>query len=79
LALRPSKPSHATGADIFMHVRDMEKGESVKKDILATFEGKGKLELLYIDMGSFKSVREGAAEFIKKSDRLNVLVNNAGK
>jgi hypothetical protein len=27
---------HATGADIFMHVQEMEKGESVKKDILAT-------------------------------------------
>jgi NADP-dependent 3-hydroxy acid dehydrogenase YdfG len=36
---------HATGADIFRHVRDMEKGESVKKDILATSAGKGKLEL----------------------------------
>lgn len=70
---------HATGADIFMQVRDMVKGESVKKDILTNSEGKGKLEILYMDLGSLKSIRAGAAEFLKKSVRLNVLVNNAGK
>lgn len=70
---------HATGADVFMHVRDMVKGESARKDILASSEGKGKLELLYMDLGSFKSIRAGAAEFLEKSNKLNVLVNNAGK
>lgn len=69
---------HATGADVFMQVRDMEKGERVLKDILASSEGKGKLELLYIELGSFASIRAGVEEFLKKSDKLNVLVNNAG-
>jgi hypothetical protein len=70
---------HATGADVFMIDRDMVKGESVRNDILVTSEGKGKLELLYGDLGSFKSIRACAAEFLRKSNKLNVLVNNAGK
>jgi len=70
---------HATGADVFMQVRDMVKGEAVLKDILATSEGTGRIELLYIELASFKSIRAGAAEFLKQSQKLNVLVNNAGK
>ena len=70
---------HATGAHVFMHVKYAAEGESVRKDILATSPGKGKLEILSIDLGSLKSVRDGAAEFLKKSDKLNVLLNNAGK
>jgi NAD(P)-dependent dehydrogenase (short-subunit alcohol dehydrogenase family) len=70
---------HATGAHVFMQARDMKKAEAVLKDILATSQGTGKLELLYMELGSLKSIREGVAEFLKKSDKLNVLVNNAGK
>ncbi len=69
---------HATGARVFMQVRDMVKGEAVRNDILASSEGTGKLELLYMDLASFKSIRAGVEEFLKKSDELNVLVNNAG-
>jgi NAD(P)-dependent dehydrogenase (short-subunit alcohol dehydrogenase family) len=70
---------HATGAHVFMQVRDMDKGEGVMKDILATSVGTGKLDILYMELGSFKSIRAGAAEFLKKSEKLHVLVNNAGK
>jgi NAD(P)-dependent dehydrogenase (short-subunit alcohol dehydrogenase family) len=70
---------HATGAYVFMQVRDMTKGETVQKDILASSEGKGKLELLYMELGSFASIRKGVQEFLEKSGgKLNVLVNNAG-
>lgn len=60
-----------------MTARDMEKGEAVQKDILATSQDKGKLELLHMELGSFASIRAGVAEFLKKSDKLNVLINNA--
>ena len=69
---------HATGAHIFMQVRDMEKGKAVMKDILASSEGTGKLEILHMELGSFASIRAGVVEFLKKSGKLNVLVNNAG-
>ena len=70
---------HATGAKVFMQVRDMKKGDAVLKDILAHSPGTGSLELLKMDLDSFESIRAGATEFMKRSGRLNVLVNNAGK
>ena len=69
---------HATGAHVFMQVRDVVKGEAVMKEILASSEGKGKLEILYMELGSFASIRKGVAELLAKTDKLNVLVNNAG-
>lgn len=38
----------------------------------------GKVELLKLELDSLQSVREGAAEFLKRSKQLNVLINNAG-
>jgi NAD(P)-dependent dehydrogenase (short-subunit alcohol dehydrogenase family) len=34
--------------------------------------------LLKLELDSLQSVREGAAEFLKRSKQLNVLINNAG-
>jgi len=62
-----------TGATVFAAARDLKKAE----DALAGFEGK--IELLKLDLASFSSVREAAAEFLKRSGgKLNILVNNAG-
>ncbi|KZL65852.1 short-chain dehydrogenase [Colletotrichum tofieldiae] len=68
---------HVTGADVYITVRDVVKGEEVAKDILS--DGKpGKVEVIKLDLGSLESVRQGAKEFLSKSDKLNVLINNAG-
>ncbi|KAL0941127.1 putative short-chain dehydrogenase [Colletotrichum truncatum] len=68
---------HVTGADVYITVRDVAKGEEVAKDILS--DGKpGKVEVIKLDLGSLDSVRQGAKEFLSKSEKLNVLVNNAG-
>ncbi|KAK1703896.1 short-chain dehydrogenase [Colletotrichum lupini] len=68
---------HVAGADVYITVRDVAKGEEVAKDILS--DGKpGKVEVIKLDLGSLESVREGAKAFLAKSDKLNVIVNNAG-
>ncbi|OHE92533.1 short-chain dehydrogenase [Colletotrichum orchidophilum] len=68
---------HIAGADVYITVRDVAKGEEVVKDILS--DGKpGKVEVIKLDLGSLESVRQGAKTFLSKSDKLNVLVNNAG-
>ncbi|TDZ37872.1 Retinol dehydrogenase 12 [Colletotrichum spinosum] len=68
---------HVAGADVYITVRDVAKGEEVAKDILS--DGKpGKVEVIKLDLGSLESVRQGAKEFLGKSDKLNVLINNAG-
>lgn len=68
---------HVAGADVYITVRDIPKGEEVAKDILS--DGKpGKVEVIKLDLGSLDSVRQGAKEFLSKSEKLNVLINNAG-
>ncbi|GJD01592.1 short-chain dehydrogenase [Colletotrichum higginsianum] len=68
---------HVTGADVYITVRDVAKGEEVAKDILS--DGKpGKVQVIKLDLGSLESVRQGVKEFLSKSDKLNVLINNAG-
>lgn len=79
IGIETARALHFTGAHILMQVRDMSKGEKVLKDILATSPGTGKLELVRMNLDSLQSVREGVAEVLKMTDRLNVLVNNAGK
>ncbi|KAJ8109083.1 hypothetical protein ONZ43_g6237 [Nemania bipapillata] len=69
---------HLTGADIYMQARDMKKAEAVREEILSKSEGKGKLEIVLMDLDSLDSVRAGAGDFLAKAQKLNVLVNNAG-
>jgi NAD(P)-dependent dehydrogenase (short-subunit alcohol dehydrogenase family) len=64
----------ATGATIYAAARDVEKN----KKALAGIEG-AKIEYLKLDLSSPASVREAAAEFLKRSGgQLNLLINNAG-
>jgi NAD(P)-dependent dehydrogenase (short-subunit alcohol dehydrogenase family) len=68
---------HATGADVYITARDIKKGEEIAKDILS--DGKsGKVEVIQLDLASLESVREAAKNFLKRSSKLNVLINNAG-
>jgi NAD(P)-dependent dehydrogenase (short-subunit alcohol dehydrogenase family) len=64
----------ATGARVFLPVRDLAKGEKACKAFLEP----GRVELLEMDNDSLASVRTAAKAFLAKSDKLNVLVNNAG-
>ena len=68
-----------TGAQLYLPVRDLSKGEEVKRSIEADAgPGRGRVELLSMDMESLASVRQCAAEFLSKSTRLHVLILNAG-
>ncbi|RDW57637.1 putative short-chain dehydrogenase [Coleophoma cylindrospora] len=78
LGIETARGLHATGAKLFITVRNQEKGEAVIQDILQTSPGKGSLELLLMDLSNLASVRSAATDFLSRSDKLNVLVNNAG-
>ncbi len=47
---------HLTGVDVYMQARDYTKAEKVRGEILATSEGKGKLEIVLMDLTSLESV-----------------------
>ena len=64
---------------MFVTARDKTKAKAAIDDILRSSTGKGKLEVLHLELDSLQSVRDFAAEFPKHSKQLNVLINNAGK
>ena len=71
-----------TGARVFFAARDRARGEKVKEDIIKEAESQStktpRIEVLDMELKSLKSVRAAVEKFKMKSDRLNILVNNAG-
>jgi NAD(P)-dependent dehydrogenase (short-subunit alcohol dehydrogenase family) len=61
-----------------MTTRDLAKAETVREDILASSPGKGGIEIIHIELDDLVAVKAGAEEFLRKSDKLNILINNAG-
>jgi NAD(P)-dependent dehydrogenase (short-subunit alcohol dehydrogenase family) len=74
LGIETARALKATGMHVFGAVRNLSKAREALKDDLEP----GKLDLITLDNNSLASVRAGAREFLSKSDRLNVLINNAG-
>jgi NAD(P)-dependent dehydrogenase (short-subunit alcohol dehydrogenase family) len=74
IGLETGRAFAATGGKVFLTVRDLKKGEETCKSFLEP----GRVELLEMDNNSLDSVRAAAKTFLSKSEKLNVLVNNAG-
>lgn len=72
------------GARVFFTSRDFAKGERVRDRIVKELKAEDatcspRVDVIQMDLLKFDSVRKGAAEFRSRSDKLNVLVNNAGR
>ena len=65
------------GATVVMAVRDAEKGENARAEILEQ-TGNTKTDLMICDLASLDSIRQFTRDFTEKYDRLDVLINNAG-
>jgi NAD(P)-dependent dehydrogenase (short-subunit alcohol dehydrogenase family) len=65
----------ASGAHVLVHGRDRQRGESVVSAIPA--DG-GKADLIVADLASLADVRRLADTVRAKTDRLDILINNAG-
>lgn len=77
LGFESSKTFAEKGATVVMTARNMTKGETARADILKVMPG-ASLDLIQLDVGNLASVREFAAAFKAKYDRLDILLNNAG-
>lgn len=66
-----------TGATVIMLCRDKARGEEALQEVQRA-SGNKSVKMMLCDLGSQESIRAFCAEFKKKYDRLNVLVNNAG-
>jgi NAD(P)-dependent dehydrogenase (short-subunit alcohol dehydrogenase family) len=69
---------HATGAHLYLAVRDVQKGEEVAKEILASGANQAQIDVVELHLDSLDSVRSCAANFLSKSKQLDILINNAG-
>lgn len=65
------------GARVVMVVRNTERGEDARSDIIEQSENNS-VDLMTYDLCSMDEIRGLALEFKNKYDRLDVLVNNAG-
>ncbi|MCH7959150.1 MAG: SDR family oxidoreductase [Candidatus Hydrogenedentes bacterium] len=66
----------AMGATVVMVCRDAVKGETALNEII-TETGSQDVSVMIADLASLKSIREFAANFLDKHERLDVLINNA--
>ncbi|KAL6854478.1 NAD(P)-binding protein [Trichoderma novae-zelandiae] len=69
---------HATGADVYFTGRDNEKGKEAEEELRRDGKG-GKIRYMEMGLDSLRSVREFAAEFLRRTGgRVNILICNAG-
>jgi NAD(P)-dependent dehydrogenase (short-subunit alcohol dehydrogenase family) len=69
---------YATGAHVFITARDLSRAKTVTDEIIQTGEGSGKIDLIEMNLERLDSVKNAVKEFLNKSQKLNVLINNAG-
>ena len=63
------------GAEIIVHGRDADRGAEVVSEITA---GGGKASFLAADLSSLDDVRSLAQSVLRRTDRLDLIINNAG-
>ncbi|KAK6000238.1 hypothetical protein QM012_003870 [Aureobasidium pullulans] len=78
LGIETARALYLTGAKLYLTFRNVEKGQAAIEAITADAPEGQKIEFLNLDLGDLESVRSAAAEFKLRSNRLNILINNAG-
>ena len=77
LGLETARALAGAGATVVMAVRNVDKGESARADVLADHPD-ATVELQPLDLASLESIRTAAHDLRERHDRLDLLVNNAG-
>ncbi|KAF6033584.1 RDH12 [Bugula neritina] len=72
-----AKDLASRGAVVYIACRDVTKAEAAKRDILSS-NSAAQVNLLKLDLGSLRSVRDCADAFKQREEKLDVLVANAG-
>ncbi|CRK20434.1 putative oxidoreductase like protein [Verticillium longisporum] len=73
LQLSKHKPAH-----IYLAARTESKAQAAIEEIRKIVPNAAPISFLPLDLTSFDSIKKAAAEFLSKSDRLDILINNAG-
>ncbi|KAF2468819.1 NAD(P)-binding protein [Lindgomyces ingoldianus] len=73
-----AKGLHATGTHVYITARNKEKAKKTVEYIMNISERKGRVDVIEMVMDSLESVKSTAKDFLGKSGKLNILVNNGG-
>lgn len=77
LGFETTKALAEKGATVIMACRNMDKGDRARQRVIDHVPD-ATLELMALDLSDLSSVRDFAATFQGKHERLDVLINNAG-
>jgi NAD(P)-dependent dehydrogenase (short-subunit alcohol dehydrogenase family) len=66
------------GAKVYITARTLEKGQKVASELNKANPDSPAVEVIAIDLSNLQSVRDGTKDFLARSDKLHVLLNNAG-
>ncbi|KAJ4345842.1 short-chain alcohol dehydrogenase [Didymosphaeria variabile] len=70
---------YGANATIYVAGRSQEKATRAIQEIQQAHpESKGKLHFLHVDLADLSTIKPAVEEFMKKEERLDVLMNNAG-
>lgn len=74
LGIETARAMAATGIALYLTARDLKKAEAALAGILKPDQ----MELVHMDQSSFDSVRQAAKTVLAKTDKVNILIANAG-
>jgi retinol dehydrogenase 12 len=77
IGLETAKALAAQGAQVLLHGRSAERGKAALDEIKATVPA-AKVEFIKAELSSLGAVRGLAEEVLRKTPKLDVLINNAG-
>ncbi|WP_343522319.1 oxidoreductase [Pedobacter sp.] len=72
-----AKALYQAGAHIIMACRDFNRAEEAAKSISSAAET-GSLEIVQLNLSNLRDVKDSADQIIKKHNKIDVLINNAG-
>ncbi|KAH7016672.1 hypothetical protein EDB80DRAFT_888023 [Ilyonectria destructans] len=73
LQLSKHHPAH-----IYLAARSEEKAKNAIEEVRSKISNAPPISFIQLDLGSFASIKAAAASFTASSDRLDILINNAG-
>lgn len=77
IGFEATKVFASKGALVIMGCRNLEKAKKAKEDIINEFPN-ALLDIIELDLTSFKSIKSFTDKVIEKYEKLDVLLNNAG-
>jgi len=77
IGLEMTKMLAQMGFRIVMACRNIDKASRIREELLNRYEGCS-VDIMKVDMASFKSIEDFVQEYNSKYHKLDVLINNAG-